>query len=260
MRLILLSLFLALETSQPAPTAGPSSPALVSPRDIFQRAQALYDEGHFREAAAEYESLRGQGIEDGALYYNLGNAYFKSGQLGLAILSYERALRLMPGDEDTQANLDFANELIADVVEGAELPLFLRWAVELYQALRPDFWAGILSFTFVLGGIATSVLLLGRWPPLRTLSVYALVILGFLAIVSAGVLAAKLHSVSDQVEAVVLVPSSDVRSGPGETNPQLVEVHEGFKVAVLGEREDWLQVRLPNGLVGWIRQEDIEVI
>ncbi len=60
--------------------------------------------------------------------------------------------------------------------------------------------------------------------------------------------------------AVVLAPSLDVRSGPGETNPQLAEIHEGLKISVLGGREGWFQVRLPNGLTGWVRETDVAII
>lgn len=73
-------------------------------------------------------------------------------------------------------------------------------------------------------------------------------------------LAGKVYAGAERVEAIVLEPSSDVRSGPGETNPELVEIHEGLKLTVLGSREGWLQVSLPNGITGWVREEHVEVI
>jgi N-acetylmuramoyl-L-alanine amidase len=80
-----------------------------------------------------------------------------------------------------------------------------------------------------------------------------------LALASSGFLIAKLSS-SGQEGAIVLSPSLDVRSGPGKTNPQLAEIHEGLKISVLGGREGWLQVRLPNGLTGWVPETDVEII
>ncbi len=234
--------------------------SFVSPQDVFRRAEEAYREGRYAEAAEQYESLRSQGIEDGALSYNLGNAYAKSGRLGLAILHYERALRRMPGDSDTKANLEFANALITDVVERPDLPSYVVWVVDLYRALEPDYCAGLLSLSFLFGGAVVTVLLLGRWPSLRTPAITVLVIAGFVALVSAGLLAAKFTAASERVEAVVLVSATDVRSGPGETNPQLAEIHEGLKLSVLGTREDWLQVGLPNGITGWVRAGDVETI
>jgi tetratricopeptide (TPR) repeat protein len=237
-----------------------SQQAFVSPDDVFRAAEGLYREGRFAEAAEQYEVLLSQGVEDGTLCYNLGNAYFKSGRLGLAILHYERALRLMPGDRDTKANLEFANTLIADVVERPDLPSYVAWVVDLYRSLEPGTAAGLLSLMFLIGGGAVSILILGRWPRLRVPAIYALVIAGCLALSSAGVLAGKLYSASGTEDAIVLVASSDVRSGPGETNPQLTEIHEGLKVSILGSREGWYQIGLPNGLTGWIREDHAEVI
>jgi len=233
---------------------------LVSPPDVFRRGEELYREGRYQEAVEQYEALRSQGVQDGALYYNLGNAYFKSGRLGPAILNYERALRQMPGDEDARANLAFANELIVDVVQRPPLPEYVAWAVDLYRAFDPDLCAALLSFSFLLGGAATSILLLGSWPRLKTPAIYTLAAVGILTLLSATVLTAKVQSSGESEEAIVLAQTVDVRSGPGETNPQLAEIHEGLKVSVLGGREGWLQVRLPNGLTGWVRETDAESI
>jgi tetratricopeptide (TPR) repeat protein len=237
-----------------------TQPAFVSPDDVFRSAEELYREGRFAEATEQYEAVLAQGIQDGTLCYNLGNAYFKSGRLGLAILHYERALRLMPGDRDAKANLEFANTLKADVVERPDLPSYVAWVVDLYQSLEPGTCAGLLSLIFLVGGVVVSILILGRWPGLRVPAIYVLVIAGLSALVSAGALAGKLYSDSERVDAIVLVSGSDVRSGPGETNPQLTEIHEGLKVYILGTREGWHQVLLPNGLTGWVREDHVEVI
>ena len=232
----------------------------VTPQEVFQRGEELYRDGQYQQAIEQYQALLTQGIEDGAIYYNLGNAYFKSGRLGPAILNYERALRAMPGDDDTKANLAFANELIVDVVQRPPMPSYVAWAVDLYQGLDPDFLAALLSLSFVLAGVAASILILGMWPRFRTPAIYTLVALGVLSLLSATVLVAKVHPSAERQEAVALTQSLEVRSGPGDTNPQLAEIHEGLKVSVLGGREGWLQVRLPNGLTGWVQETDVEII
>ncbi len=234
--------------------------AFVSPEDVFRTAEELYNTGRYAEAAEQYEILVGQGVRDGSVCYNLGNAYFKSGRLGLAILNYERALEQMPGDGDTKANLEFANTLITDVVEGPDLPPYVAWLVDFYKAMDPSFSAVLLSLSFLVGGAAVSILILGRWPFLRSPAIYLVVFSSVLAVVCAGVLAGKTRSSSDGVDAIVLVSLSDVRSGPGETNPQLVEIHEGLKIRILGSREGWLQVSLPNGVTGWVRENHVESI
>lgn len=234
--------------------------AIESPRDAFARAEALYQEQRYDEAAEVYESLRAAGIEDGALFYNLGNAYFKAGRIGLAILSYERALSLMPGDEDTRVNLAYANELVTGAVEEPPLPLAIRWAVDFYHGLQVDFLAKLLSAVFILGGVALSLVLHDVRLQWRTPAVVTLALCVTLALFSGGAVAAKVRARANRVEAIVLSENAYVRSGPGDASPRLAEVHEGLKVRVLSERSGWLQVRLANGLTGWVRASEVETI
>ena len=231
-----------------------------SPGEAFARAEALYRDQSYEAAIEAYEAMRSRGIEDGVLYYNLGNAYFKAGRLGRAILNYERALALLPGDEDVQANLAYARGLVAGAVEPVPLPLAIGWVVELYRGLGPDALARLLSSSFLLGGVAVTLWLVTGGTRFRRTLLATLLVTGVLALGSGGALAAKLWSQTGRVEAIVLSDNAYLRSGPGETNPRLAEIHEGLKLRVLGERDDWLQVALPNGLVGWIRRDQVETI
>ena len=234
--------------------------AIESPQEAFARAEVHYQEQRFDDAIAAYEAMRAQSIEDGVLYYNLGNAYFKAGQIGLAVLNYERALELMPGDRETRTNLTFANELIAGDVEPAPLPLVIRWLVQLYQRVRPDTLARVLSLSFVLAGVLLTIFLYDAWPSWRNAATAALVLCGLASLLSGVTLATKLNQAANRVEAIVLTENAYVRSGPGEGSPRLAEVHEGLKVRVIGEREEWFQVTLANGLAGWIRRSEMEKI
>ena len=234
--------------------------AFASPKEAFEGAEVLYQDERYEEAAEAYEAMRAQGFEDGALYYNLANAYFKAGRLGLAVLNYERALALMPGDADTRANLTFANELIADAVEPPPLPLLIRWAVDLYRRLRPGVAARILTVSFLLAGITVTLLVADRWSDLRSFVLASVLVFGSISVLSVLALATKLVTASKTVEAIVLTENAYVRSGPGEANPRLAEIHEGLKVRVLSEREGWYQVSLANGLTGWMQQDNVETI
>ena len=234
--------------------------AFTTPADAFRQAEALYQEERYSEAIEIYESIRGSGVEDGVLYYNLGNAYFKAGRLGYAILSYRRALKLMPGDADVRANLAFAEELVSSGLEPPPLPLFVRWIVDLYQTARPGFLAQALSFAFVVGGLSFTIFLLDRWPGLRTAAVVVLTASGVAALLSGASLIAKLRAESNRIEAIVVTENAYVRSGPLESSPRLAEIHEGLEVRILGEREGFLQVSLANGLTGWVPREQVERI
>ncbi len=234
--------------------------SLELPQEAFARAEALYQEQRYEEAAEVYESMRALGIEDVTLYYNLGNAYFKAGKIGLSVLSYERALVLAPSDNDARTNLLYANELVADAVDEAPLPLAVRWAVDVYRSLQPNFLAGILSVAFVLGGMALTLVLYDAWPQWRSAAIVVLVLCATLALASGGALGSKANAAANRVDAIVLTENAYVRSGPGDANPRLAEIHEGLKVRVISEREGWFQVTLANGLTGWLRAAEIEII
>lgn len=231
--------------------------AVESPQEAFARAEGLYQAQRYDEAAEVYETIRGLGIEDAALYYNLGNAYFKAGKLGLSVLSYERAQALAPGDEDVRTNLTYANELVADAVERAPLPLLVRWAVDAYRGLQPSILAVMLSAAFVVGGVASTLVLYDTW---RSGAIAVLIVCGVLALGSGAALATKVRAEAHRVDAIVLTDNAYVRSGPGDANPRLAEIHEGLKVRVIAEREGWYQVSLANGLTGWLRSSEIETI
>jgi tetratricopeptide (TPR) repeat protein len=234
--------------------------AFTTPADLFQKAEALYQEERYAEAADIYESIRANGVEDGVLYYNLGNAYFKSGRLGFAILSYERALKRMPGDEDVRANLAFARTLVSRGLEPPPLPLAIGWAVDLYQRAGRGFLAKTLSLAFLVGGAAATLLLLDRWPAYRTVALSALAASGAVALLAGAALVSKVRAESTRVEAVVVTENAYVRSGPLESSPRLAEVHEGLKLRILGERERFFQVSLANGLTGWLPRAQVERI
>jgi tetratricopeptide (TPR) repeat protein len=239
---------------------GLAQPAFQSPFDALRKAEELYQKELYLEAAQIYEALRSSGIEDGVLYYNLGNAYFKAGRLGLAILNYERAGRLLPGDEDVRENLAFARELVSEDAEPPPLPLAVGFAVDLYRRARPGGLARIVSACFLLGGAAVTILLLDRWPRIRTPAISALAGFGVVALVAGASLAAKLDAERNRTEAIVVTENAYVRSGPGEASPRLAEIHEGLKVRVLSEREGFVQVSLANGLTGWLPKVQVETI
>ena len=133
----------------------PAIAMLATPRptvtqvEFYQEGNRRYQEGDFEEALASYLRLAEAGFESGEVYYNIGNTYFKLGDLAQSILYYERARRLLPGDEDVQANLDLARSLTVDEIE--PLPRF--W---LFSAV--EWWVGLLPRTLLIAVVAASYL------------------------------------------------------------------------------------------------------
>lgn len=219
----------------------------------FDAANRLYEQARYREAAAAYEGLLGQGLVSPALYFNLGNAWFKAGEAGRAILNYRLAERLAPRDPDIQANLRLTRELVRGQPPPAP-PWWQRWS----RRLTLDEWAGITGAGVWL---CFGTLVWGELRPARRrLCRRWAAGFGGLAVLAGAALAEQAQARWLRVEAVVVTKEAVVRYGPLEVSPELQKVEDGTELVVLDQKDDWLQVTgLPRG-PGWIRQRDVLVL
>jgi tetratricopeptide (TPR) repeat protein len=219
------------------------------------QANAAYRGGDFSAAAAGYEALLAEGWESPGLHLNLGNARFRLGQRGRAAASFERALRLDPGDTDARANLALARANNVDRVLGeAPAPLLARLA-ERTPALGA-------AAALVAGWLALWIALAARRrAPRRVREVSTATALAGAAIaLAAGLLLAGRAAAARTPAAVVIAPSSAVRDGPEPALRAVFELHEGTRLQVLERRGGAARVRLGNGLEGWVAAGDLEVI
>jgi tetratricopeptide (TPR) repeat protein len=236
-------------------------PSAVTQVEFYQEGNRLYQEGDFEGALASYLRLVEAGFESGEVYYNIGNTYFKLGDVAPSILYYERARRLLPGDADVQANLDLARSLTVDEIE--PLPRF--W---LFSAV--DWWVGLLPRTLLIAVVAASYLVGIGAVLLLVLKRGAQVAVWGRRIASAsGVvflmfglnLAVREFELGQAQEAVVLQPQVDVLSAPlDDQTLTIFTVHEGTKVRIDRFSEEWAEVVLEDGRVGWVQVGVLEPI
>lgn len=219
----------------------------------FDAANRLYEQARYREAAAAYEALLAQGVVSPALYFNLGNAWFKAGEAGRAILNYRLAERLAPRDPDIRANLHLTRELVRGQPPPSP-PWWQRWS----RWLTLNEWAGIAGAGVWLG---FGALVWGELRPDRRRFCRRWAAgFGGLALLAGAALAEQAQARWLRVEAVVVAKEAVVRYGPLEVSPELQKVEDGTELVVLDQKDDWLQVTgLPRG-PGWIRQSDVLVL
>jgi tetratricopeptide (TPR) repeat protein len=229
--------------------------------EIVAQGNQAYQQEDWAAAIEAYETVLEAGYTSAGLEYNLGNAYFKAGELGRSILHWERALALSPGDVDTRANLELARSLTADAVE--PLPTFwlfsaLSWWIDLLPramliALVTAGWltwaAGAVVRIVARGDAAAAV---GRW----------VAICGAVGVVLLGsTLLVRELGLGRAERAVVLAESVAVRSAPAEDDDlTLFEVHEGTRVRIDQRTGEWAEVVLDDGKVGWIPLSVMEAI
>ncbi len=225
---------------------------------IYNEANALYRQGEFRQAAGRYEDVVSQGARNGYVFFNLGNAWFKAGEIGRAILAYERALKLMPGDEDVLSNLQFANARKEDKSPEEDVNLPTRLLSTAYGALSADVLAVLSSVSLFLTSAATVLLLYST--SRRSLWIGLLVLAGAGLFGSGSLLTYRAYGEASASEAIVLADEVQGRSGPGDDYLLVFTIHEGTKVAVERLESRWYLVRLPNGIGGWVPGETVERI
>jgi len=227
---------------------------------LIAKGNTAYTSGNYKEAIDLYKSVVSQGLESPELFYNLGNSYFKLNDLPHAILWYERAKHLDPGNEDVSFNLSVANSMITDKIE--PLPEFFlkRWLKAVTDLFSMDAWAvaGIAClvlalFLFTLY-IASRVLLmrkLGFWGGFSTL------ILSIIFLVFAWT---SYHSLKSDQSAIITTPTVTVKSSPDEKSTDIFVIHEGCKIQLIDHIANWDEIRIVNGSVGWVEQGNFEKI
>ena len=231
--------------------------ALAFAQSEFDAANAAYAEGRYEQAATIYQALIDE-QPDATLYYNLGNARFKQGELAQAILNYERALRLQPNHKDAQYNLAFAQSRITDNI--VEQDFFLSaWARTLRNSLNEQTWliGSICLFILALAGLL--LFLLGREAWLRK-TAFHIAWIALLFSLIAGLNAASLHQRDTlRSEAIIIQGVVNGKSSPDRSGTDLFTVHEGTKVTIRETLGEWANIRVGN-YEGWVRLQNLERI
>jgi tetratricopeptide (TPR) repeat protein len=230
-------------------------------QEIFARGNQFYQAEDYSAAVEAYQAVRAGGFESADLHYNLGNAQFQMGELGQAILSWERALKLAAGHADALANLELAVRLSADDIE--PLPRFwllsaVSWWVNLIPRSALLIVVALSWLALTCGGLAR-ILLTARGP--RRLGGWAVAGGTVLMVLLGSNLALREFEVGQPERGVILVEAVLVRSAPTEDDDLTVfEVHEGTRVRIDQCTEQWAEIVLDDGKVGWIPLAAMEVI
>lgn len=220
-----------------------------------------YAEARYDDAVSIYEALIAEKGATLPLYYNLGNAYYRTNNPGKAILNYERALQIDADDEDTKANLQFVQSMIVDKIPQDEVPFYKVWGRAFAGIFSKDTWGVIAVVTFITMLIALFLVIFKR--NFRTISIIiASVCLLFtiLANVSAFSLA---NRETDTPQGVILDEMVVVKSSPESSGTELTKIHEGLKVTIIDDTlDEWVKIEANNGnrVVGWIKKKSMERI
>jgi tetratricopeptide (TPR) repeat protein len=226
----------------------------------MQTANELYKNNQYQLAIDEYNKLISQGYEGASLYYNLGNAHYRLGNVGFAILYYEKALKLSPSDEDAKHNLAIAKLNIKDKVD--ELPQFFIFNI--WEGLLASFsvsgWTMIVYIIFILLLLAVIGYFFSRSVTQQRISFFVGV--GFLVLLfsSISLLAVKMNKEFNIKNGVIVENVVTVKSSPDSSSKDEFVIHEGLKVRLEDKVDEWVKIRLADGKIGWIKEISIQII
>lgn len=226
----------------------------------YQKGIQFYQKGNYQEAAKVLESICEQGYEGESLFYNLGNAYFRSGQIGLAILYYEKAKKSSPSDEDINHNLNFANSKIIDRIETLPRFFIFDWWENILAFFSISGWTYVTYFFYLLILISISVYYFTRSLKVQRLAFYSGVGSFILFIAAVLLLLVNLNRDLNVKYAVIVESEVISKFSPDQNSKDAFIVHEGLKVRAEDSIGDWTKIKLIDGKIGWIRKNNLRVI
>lgn len=221
---------------------------------------SAYMRNDYASAIQIYENLLKNG-EAAEVYYNLGNSYYKADDIAKAILNYERALLLQPGNADIRANLEIARSKTIDKVIPVPEIFFVAWTKSLINSLSVDAWAKLGVVFFILLLISLYLFFFSKQIAGKKTGFIGGIVFLVLVVLSNVFAAQQKNELTDRNAAIVLSPSVTVRSTPSESGTSLFILHEGRKVEIKDNTmREWKEIRLEDGKVGWVPASAVEVI
>ena len=225
---------------------------------LFTQANVNYAEGNYTEAVEQYKEVLAE-QPSAEVYYNLGNAYFKQGELSQSILAYERALRLKPTMKDAKHNLQFAQTRIVDNIEDTQSFFLSSWLKTVRNSLNQQAWIifSISLFVFALVGFFFFAFSRTIW--LRKTAFYTSLV-ALLISICACANAGSLHKRDSlRAEAIITQGIVNAKASPDRSGTDLFTIHEGTKVRITDVIGDWCCIHVGNN-IGWMQLAHLERI
>ncbi len=232
----------------------------MSAKVTKQMADAEYAKGNYQEAIKEYNEVLKQGVS-ADLYYNLGNAYFRTENITQAVIAYERALKLSPSDKDIRFNLQFARSRTIDKITPESEAFFITWYKSLVNTFPSDTWA-ILSIVFFL--ITLLMLLAYLFAPRIWMirgGFYVAVFTAILFVATTLLSWQQKRQAQNHDGAIIVAPLVVVKKTPSDNATNEMTLHEGTRVDITDRNiKGWLGIRLTDGREGWVNDGTLEEI
>ena len=233
---------------------------LCAQESTLKEAEEAYAKEDYARASELYESVLKSYGESAMVYYNLGNAYYKAGKVAPAILNYERALLLNPGDSDTRFNLQVARQKTVDKIEPIGEFFLTRWIGTVEDVYSADGWAkwGVAFFVLFIGCLV--LFFFSKWIRLKKIGFFAGICFLLISLVANLFADSQQDKLLHRADAIVFASTVTVKSSPDASGTDLFILHEGTKVTIKSTLGEWSEIQLEDGNVGWMPSKEIQQI
>lgn len=218
----------------------------------FAKANYYYNESRYDTAVVIYERILEEGFVSAPLLYNIGNTYFKMRNFPMAILNYEKALKIDPTNDEIKQNLAIANALITDKIEPMPVFFMTKWWRNIGNQLSANGWAEATLMLFGLLLLLLFVYFTAHTKGVRKATFFSSILVIMLFVCSIIFAYQKYNYLNEHNEAIVMTPTITVKSSPSSSGVDLFVLHEGTKVEIMDNADNWDKIKIADGSVGWM--------
>ncbi|WP_323789110.1 SH3 domain-containing protein [Psychroserpens sp.] len=227
---------------------------------LFEEANALYNDANYTEALEKYKAILDSGEHSAELYFNIANSHYKLNHIAPSIYFYEKALLLKPNDKDIKNNIAFARNMTIDAIDSVPEVGISKLIKNATNMLSFDAWA-MASVVFVLLFVVLFIAYYFTYSTSKKRFAFVTSNLSILlAFVSLGFAFHKFKLVSNDQPAIVFAQETKIKSEPNLRSSEAFVLHEGTKVQVLDTVSNWKKIKLSDGKIGWVMNDDIKML
>ena len=238
----------------------PSLSLLAQPSQSLEAANQAYQDKEYEQAIRLYEEILQEGYHSEAVYYNLGNAYYREGEFGRSVLNYQRALKLDPKDENTLHNLELTKSRLPGQVGKVQQSGVVKAWLSVQNTFSTRLWSILGLAMLWLGGASLAVSLLSSIRPRKKLTLASGLLLLVFSLLPFSLAYGRSQQEFFCTKAVVMVEETQLRAAPEKDSKELQKLYEGVSVEILDAIDAWNKVRLEDTSEGWLPKDVLEKV
>lgn len=230
----------------------------ASENTTLDSANAEYAKGNYENAVKLYESIIDKGLEAPELYFNLGNAYYRSNNIAYAILNYERAKKLDPDNEDILVNLKLANQKTEDKIDVAPQLFLTEWKDAIVKIMTERAWSIFCIVCITIAFILFSIYVSMQDRMVKQIGFWGGSVLFVVSILLFFIAKDAYNQTKYSRDAIITSATVTATGSPNENGTKLFILHEGTKVSIIQQEDSWTEIRIANGNVGWVNSKSLK--